>query len=136
RVVAARAKTMSPGVDRWASADLDLLEHGRARVTCALLSASLPVASVRVVGSRGSATAWFLSRPQTLGRLDVRTPAGRWRERVRGDGATFLYQLRAFVDAIADPSSWENVTSDAIANMRVIDDCYEAAGLARREPTR
>ena len=50
-----------------------------------------------------------------------------------GDGdATFDYQLRAFVAAVRDGSSFPTDGADATANKALIDDIYEAAGLGSR----
>jgi predicted dehydrogenase len=46
-----------------------------------------------------------------------------------------LAQLRAFAGAVLRNEPFPTGVEDAIANMRVIDACYAAAGLPRREPT-
>ena len=43
-------------------------------------------------------------------------------------------QLQAFADAVLRGRRYPTNVDDAIANMRVIDACYAAAGLAKREP--
>jgi predicted dehydrogenase len=134
-VVAARAKLISPGVDRWLEADLALPGGATGRATGALLAGTLPVADVRVRGDEGSVHAWFPSHPRLLGLIAVRSRGERARhERVPGD-TTFTYQLRAFCDAILLGVTPLTGGDDAIANMGVIDAAYEAAGIGRRRPT-
>ena len=55
----------------------------------------------------------------------------RRRERVRGD-ATYTHQLRAFVDHVRGGPPMSTDARDAIANMRVLDAIYRAAGLPLR----
>jgi predicted dehydrogenase len=50
---------------------------------------------------------------------------------VRGD-STYSYQLAAFVAAVRGGAPPLTPPSDSIANMRVIDDIYRAAGLEPR----
>jgi predicted dehydrogenase len=62
-------------------------------------------------------------------RLTVTTPAGRRRERVPGE-PTYDAQLRAFVAAVRRGAPFPTRPTDAVANMRVIDAIYTAAGRA------
>ncbi len=50
---------------------------------------------------------------------------------IAGD-ATYDYQLAAFADAIRGGDAMPTSGADAIANMRVIDAIYTAAGMRRR----
>ncbi len=58
----------------------------------------------------------------------------RTTEKVKGD-ATYRYQLEAFTKAVREGGPVLTPPSDSIANMRVIDAVYRAAGLEPREPT-
>ena len=69
--------------------------------------------------------------PQIYHRLTVRDRSGTARERVPGD-ATYTHQLRAFLRAVRQGEAPPTGPDDAIANMRVIDAVYEAAGLGKR----
>jgi predicted dehydrogenase len=69
--------------------------------------------------------------PQLFHRLRVKTPRGSRSERVAGD-ATYTCQLRAFIRAVREGAPFETDAADAIANMRVIDAIYRAAGLEPR----
>ena len=53
-------------------------------------------------------------------------------ERATGDTTSYTYQLRAFATAIAAGDPAPTSAAQAISTMRVIDDAYRAAGLARR----
>jgi predicted dehydrogenase len=133
-VTAARARVHSPQVDRWMQADFDWGDGRTGRMTCALWSSTLLKVALRVHGSEGEMRVLNPSRPQTFHRITVRTGAGRRRERVPGD-PTYTHQLRAFVRAVRDGETPLTSLSDAVANMRVIDDVYRAAGLEPRRPS-
>jgi predicted dehydrogenase len=87
--------------------------------------------SAKAVGDQGEIRITNFVAPQLFNRLTVRTGAGRWSERVAGE-PTYNYQLRAFAAAVRDGADVLTPPSDAVANMRVIDDCYLAAGLQPR----
>ncbi len=133
-VIAATARLQSPQVDRWMRADFDWGDGRTGRMTCALWSSTLLKVAIRVEGSEGEMRVLNPTRPQTFHRLSMRTKAGRRRERVPGD-ATYTHQLRAFVRAVRDGETPLTPLSDAIANMRVIDDVYRKAGLEPRRPS-
>jgi predicted dehydrogenase len=139
-VVSARAKCIRREVDRWMRAELRFSDSLAGSFECALLSRKLLSMGVRVEGEHGTLKVSGLTAPQYFNRLVVtrRDPQSgaerRRRERVKGD-ATYTYQLRAFVAAVRDGAPFPTTTADAIANMRVIDACYRAAGLEPRLPT-
>jgi predicted dehydrogenase len=139
-VVSARAKCIRREVDRWMRAELRFSDSLAGSFECALLSRKLLSMGVRVEGEHGTLKVSGLTAPQYFNRLVVtrRDPQSgaerRRRERVKGD-ATYTYQLRAFVAAVRDGAPFPTTTADAIANMRVIDACYRAAGLEPRQPT-
>jgi len=53
-------------------------------------------------------------------------------ERATGNATSYTYQLRAFAAAIEAGGPVLTSAAQAVATMRVIDDAYRAAGLARR----
>jgi predicted dehydrogenase len=59
---------------------------------------------------------------------------GRRKEQVARQPSTYVAQLQAFTAAILRGKSYPTNVDDAVANMRVIDACYIAAGLPVREP--
>jgi predicted dehydrogenase len=103
-------------------------------MTCALWSSSLLRIGVRVTGDGGQMKVFNPTGPQFYNRLTLRTPDGKTHERVPGE-ATYTYQLRAFAAAVLRGEPLLTPPSDSIANMRVIDDVYRAAGLQPREPS-
>ena len=72
--------------------------------------------------------------PQLWHRLTIRSSRGARNERVSRSPSSYAAQLQAFADAVLNGTSVPTDVPDAIANMRVIDACYAAAGLPRREP--
>jgi predicted dehydrogenase len=130
-VVDATAKLRSPGVDRAMTAWLRFPDGATGRVTCSMWSRRLLSVSAKAVGDQGEIRITNFVAPQIFNRLTVRTRAARWSERVAGE-PTYNCQLRAFAAAVRDGAEVLTPPSDAVANMRVIDDCYLAAGLRPR----
>jgi predicted dehydrogenase len=131
RVTAATARLSSPDVDRYMEARFAFEDGRTARLTCSLLSPVLVRVSAKVRGDRGELAVLNPYLPHFYHRLRVRTPAGSRTERVSGD-ATYTHQLRAFAAACSNGTPPITSSTDAIANMRVIDAVYDAAGLKRR----
>jgi predicted dehydrogenase len=139
-VVSARAKCISPGVDRWLKADLSFPDDCTGSFECALWSRRLLSLGARVEGEHGTLTVFNLTGPQYFHRVVVRTrnpttgAETKRRERVKGEH-TYWYQLNAFVAAVRDGSPYPTHPADAVANMRVMDAAYRAAGLEPRQPS-
>lgn len=130
-VLAARARLLRPGVDRWIQADLAFPDGTTGRVTASLLASTLLRAEARVRGDAGELRVTNPFLPQIYHRLRVRTPYGTRIERVHGE-ATYTHQLRAFEKAVRARAALVTDGRDGIANMQVIDAIYEAAGLPPR----
>jgi len=137
-VVRAEVRLARPKVDRWIRAELRFADGRSGRVTASLFSARLVDVSIRVVGSEGEMRVLNPIAPHLYHRLVVRRRSGKTtRERVPGD-ATYTHQLRAFAEQLRGGAPMPSDARDAIANMRVIDAIYAAAGLPPRgvqEPT-
>jgi predicted dehydrogenase len=133
RVVSARAKLASPGVDRAMQAELAFPGGASGRVVCSMLSWRLLGASARVLGTRGELRVLNPVAPQYFHRVAVRSQAGRRTERVK-DGTSYGHQLAAFARAVREGAPFPTTADDAVRNMEVVDAIYRAAGLARREP--
>jgi predicted dehydrogenase len=131
-VVRATAKERSPGVDRSTHAELAFADGRAGAITCSM--ASPPRVGAVVIGDRATMRVNNPLAPQIWHRLSVKGEAGVRRERVAG-GPTYGYQLAAFVAAVRDRTPTLTPPSDSVANMRVIDDVYRAAGLPVRTPT-
>jgi predicted dehydrogenase len=130
-VVRAEARLSSPKVDRWMTADFRFADGRSGRITCSLFSSTLLRLSALVRGERGEMRIFNPIAPHFYHRLRVRTPSGTTSERVPGE-ATYTHQLRAFVDAVRHRGTLPMDLEDSVANMRVIDAVYDAAGLPRR----
>ncbi len=129
-VRSARAKWTSGGVDRWLTAELAFPNGAEARLTCGLLQPKLVSIAARVTGSAGRIDVINFVAPQFFHRLRVRTAVGRRGERVAGS-PSYDYQLRAFVAAVRNGTAFPTGPADSIANMRVIESLYAAAGRPR-----
>ncbi len=130
-VTHAHALLSSPEVDRRMEADFRFEDGRTGRIVCSLFSRSLLRVSASVRGDRGELSVLNPVAPHLYHRLRLRTPRGTSTERVRGD-ATYTHQLRAFVAAVRGEKPALTGARDAVANMRVIDAIYTAAGLKLR----
>jgi predicted dehydrogenase len=133
RVVRAEAKLARPNGDRWLRAELRYSDGLSGSMTCALFSATLLSIRIKVSGDDGALNLFNPTGPQFGYRMTVKT--GDRKRRVKVDGAktpTYVYQLTAFRDAVRDGKPVLTPPEDSIANMRVIDAIYEAAGLPVR----
>jgi predicted dehydrogenase len=133
RVVSARAKLSSPGVDRAMDAALAFPSGATGRVVCSMFSWRLFDVSARVVGSRGELRVLNPIAPQFFHRVTVKTARGARREQVK-DGTSYGHQLEAFARAVREGAPFPTTADDAVKNMAVIDAIYRAAGLAPRTP--
>lgn len=133
-VRSARARLRSTGVDRLLQAELKFGDGRTGAITASMLSARLFSVGVRVTGSEGTMQVFNPLAPQYRHSLKVRSKLGRRKEQVPRHPSSYLAQLRAFTGAVLRGEPFPTGVDDAIANMRVIDACYAAAGLPRREP--
>jgi predicted dehydrogenase len=133
-VAAARAKLLSPGVDRAMEIELVFPDGATGRAICSMLSRRLLDVSARVEGTRGRLGILNPWMPQLFHRLRVETERGARSERCPGP-ATYTAQLDAFVRVVRGGEPGPTDLADAIANMTLIDAAYRAAGLAPRVPT-
>ena len=134
RVTAARAKLLSPGVDRAMEIELVFPSGATGRAICSMMSRRLLDASARVEGTRGRMRILNPWMPQLFHRLRVETERGARSERSPGPGS-YTCQLRAFVRAVREGAPAPVGLDDAVANMALIDAAYRAAGLEPRVPT-
>jgi predicted dehydrogenase len=131
-VVLAHAVLRSPGVDRAMTAALRFPGGATGELVTSLWSRHLLGLSLRVTGESGWLRVFNYLVPSLYHRLTWRAAGRTHRERVPGE-ATYTHQLRAFVAAVRGDAPILTPASDAVANMRVIDDIYRAAGLSPRE---
>jgi predicted dehydrogenase len=133
RIVSARAKLSSPGVDRAMDARLAFPSGATGRIVCSMFSWRLLDVSARCVGERGELRVTNPIAPQLFHRLRVRSERGTRRERV-ADGTSYGHQLAAFVRAVREGAPFPTTADDAVKNMAAIDAIYRAAGLEPRQP--
>ncbi len=130
-VTAATAKLHSPQVDRAMTAELSYPGGHSGRITTSLWSSTLLRVSASVRGEAGRLTVLNPLAPQAWHRLSVHVDGHRRVEHFPRR-PTYTYQLEAFCAAIADGTPVLTPPSDSVANMRVIDAVYLAAGLQPR----
>ncbi|HUR76903.1 MAG TPA: Gfo/Idh/MocA family oxidoreductase [Acidimicrobiales bacterium] len=130
-VVSARAKMRSHEVDRAMTAHLRFPAGHTATMRCSMWSSDLLRISARAVGERGDVRALLPIAPHTYHRFTTRVDGLVRRERF-ARRPTYAYQLDAFCDAVLRGGPNLTPPQDSVANMRVIDDVYRAAGLAPR----
>jgi predicted dehydrogenase len=139
-VVSAETKTKQPQVDRWTKAELRFADGRTGGIECSMWSKKLLTLGALVQGSRGEMKVLNMTGPQYYHRVTVTTKdprsgaTSRRKEQVKGE-ATYWYQLQAFTKAVREGGPVLTPPSDSIANMRVIDATYRAAGLEPRRPT-
>ena len=129
---AARAgdRAGSPGVDEWLEVDLHFPSGATGTVRCSMVHPTRDM-SLRVVGSRGEAIAPGFVEPHRDDRVLVRTGSGSSTEHV-GTRSSYTFQLEAFAAAVRHGTQVATGPDDAVATMRLIDRCYELAGLPAR----
>jgi predicted dehydrogenase len=130
-VVSAHALLWSEQVDRRMEARLRFPDGRSGAILASMWSRSVLKMSLRIEGESGEIRVFNPIAPHFYNRLTVRTPEGTRRERVAGE-TTYACQLRAFVDCVRKGRPVPTGPDDAVANMRVIDAIYRAAGLKVR----
>jgi predicted dehydrogenase len=135
-VSSATAKTRRTAVDRLLKAELAFPGGCTGLITASMLSREVLGAGARVNGTHGTMEVLNPYQPQLIHRLVVHSDTRHAVERVPRQPSTYASQLRAFTGAVLRGEPVLTGSDDAVANMAVIDACYAAAGLPRREPTR
>ncbi|MFG2855863.1 Gfo/Idh/MocA family protein [Streptomyces mirabilis] len=135
RLVAARGgeKARAAGVDEWLDVDLEFPGGATGSARCHMAHRTWQM-SCRVVGSRGEATAVNFVQPHLDDRVVVRTAAGERTEEL-GRRSSYTYQLEAFATRLRRGTPLTLDAADALTTMRLIDDCYWAAGFPVRPRT-
>jgi predicted dehydrogenase len=132
RLVSARGgdRAQAPGVDEWLDAELAFPGGATGLARCSMAHDTWQ-ATCRVVGTRGEATALDFVLPHRDDRIVVRTGAGERTEEL-GRRSSYTYQLEAFTARVRGGGPLPLDADDALETMRLIDECYEAAGFALR----
>jgi predicted dehydrogenase len=130
-VVSADARLAKPNVDRYMRAELRFPGGRTGRVTASLFSSRLIAIWAGVRGSGGEMRVLNPLAPHFFHSLKLVKPGKTTRERIQGE-ATYTHQLRAFAEHVRGGVPMSSDARDGIANMRVIDAIYRAAGLPPR----
>ena len=130
-VVSATAKLRTPDVDRAMRAELKFPSGHTGRITCSMWSHWVIQTTARVTGTRGELHVINPTAPQIWHRMRVKTERGSRSEKFPRR-ATYEYQLDAFCAAVLRGEPTLTPPSDSIANMRVLDAIYVAAGMSTR----
>jgi predicted dehydrogenase len=139
-VVSAKAKCIKHEVDRYAKAEMRFADGRTGSIETSMLSRKVFSLGGRVEGTLGEMKITNMTGPQYFHRVVVETldprsgVKARRKEKVEGE-ATYWYQLKAFAAAVQGGTPFPTTPADAIANMKVIDAVYRAAGLQPREPS-
>jgi len=130
-VVSATPKLRSPDVDRAMHAELRFPSGHTGAITCSMWSSSLLRLHARAVGERGELRVFNPTSPHLYHRLKV-TAGGHSRVERFPRTPTYEYQLEAFCAAALRGTPTLTPPRESIANMRVIDAIYGAAGMRLR----
>jgi len=132
-VVTASAKLRSEQVDRAMTAEFRFPSGATGTFTASMWSSSVLRITGRAWGDRGRLTMLNPIAPQFGHGLVVSIDGRRRLERFTRR-PTYDFQMEAFCAAVLRGEPVLTPPSDSIANMRVIDDVYRAAGLRPRGP--
>jgi predicted dehydrogenase len=130
-VTSATAKLRTPDVDRAMRAELAFPSGHTGRVTCSMWSSDVLKTVARVRGDRGELTVINWTSPQMWHRLRTKVNGTTHTERFTRR-PTYEFQLDAFTAAVLRGEPTLTPPSDSIANMRVLDAIYTAAGMRPR----
>jgi predicted dehydrogenase len=130
-VVSAAAKLRTPNVDRAMRAELTFPGGHTGAITCSMWSSQLVKTYARVFGEAGEMRVINPTAPQLWHRMRVRS-GGSTRTEKFPRRPTYEYQLDAFCAAVLDGAPTLTPPADSIANMRVLDAIYVAAGMSPR----
>ncbi len=130
-VASAHALLRSPDIDRAMRAELTFPSGHTGRITCSMWSKWIIQTSAKVVGERGELRAINPTAPQVWHRLSVKVDGSSRREKFPRK-PTYEYQLEAFCAAVLRGEPTLTPPTDSIANIRVLDAIYVAAGMKPR----
>ena len=117
-------------VDEWLDAELAFPGGATGSARCHMAYGEVEM-TFRVVGTEGEAVAHNFVLPHTDDRVSV-TTRSRSRVETLGKRSSYSYQLEAFAAAVRRGTPLPIDSHDAVSNMRLIDACYQAAGLPPR----
>lgn len=130
-VIRAEALQGPPGIDLAMTAEMRFPGEIQCEVRCSMAPDTRFQAFLQVTGSRGELRADNPLVPHLGHRLRVSSDGGEEIETLEGQ-TTYQHQLDAFAAAVIDGEAQPTGGRDGIANMRVIDAVYLAAGMQPR----
>ncbi len=130
-VVSAEAKLRTPDVDRAMRAELAFPAGHTGRITCSMWSSWFLQTYARVTGDRGELRVINPTSPQLWHRMRVKVD-GTTRTEHFTRRPTYEFQLEAFCAAVQRGEPTLTPPADSIANMRILDAIYLAAGMSPR----
>ena len=130
-VVSATARLRTPDIDRAMRAELRFPSGATGRITCSMWSTWLIQTYARVFGERGEMHVINPTSPQLWHRMKVKID-GTTRSEKFPRKPTYEYQLEAFCAAVLRGEPTLTPPTDSIANMKVLDAIYVAAGMTPR----
>jgi predicted dehydrogenase len=130
-VVSAEPKLRTPQVDRAMRAELRFPSGHTGRITCSMWSMWAIQTYARVKGEKGELFVINPTSPQLWHRMRVKV-VGVARTEHFPKKPTYEYQLEAFCAAVLRGEPTLTPPADSIANMRVLDAIYVAAGMTPR----
>lgn len=130
-VASATAKLRTPNVDRAMRAELTFPAGHTGRITCSMWSTWVIQTYARVTGDRGEMRVVNPTSPQLWHRMRVKSDGSTRTERFT-HRPTYEFQLDAFCAAVLRGEPTLTPPADSIANMRVLDAIYIAAGMTPR----
>lgn len=130
-VTSATAKLRTPDVDRAMRAELAFPSGHTGRVICSMWSTDVLKTFVRARGTRGELHVINPTNPHVWHRMRV-TVDGTSRTERFSRRPTYEFQLDAFTAAVLRGEPTLTPPADSIANMRVLDAMYVAAGMQPR----
>lgn len=131
-VLSATARTgHDPKLDDALTAELEFPGNITSTIASSL-DEPLEVQQVVIRGSRGSITVDGFVHPYEGNRVTVMVDGLSTTHEVEHEPTTYAAQLEAFLRAVRGEDTNLTGIDDSLSTMRVIDACYEAAGLGRR----
>lgn len=133
-VLSAKAVEKPQYVDRGMRAEMRFADGRTARFHCSMWSPKVLRVGARIEGEHGRIDVFNFVGPQFYNSIRVRAGGRRRKERAAGP-STYVAQLDAVASALRNDTALPTEGEDSIANMRVIDAVYRAAGMPLRAPT-
>jgi predicted dehydrogenase len=130
-VLSAEPTLKTADIDRAMQAELRFPNNVTGRIRCSMMSKRIIETYARAFGDRGELRVINPTNPQIWHHLRVKVD-GKARSEKFPRKPTYEYQLEAFCAAVLRGEPTLTPPADSIANMRVLDAIYEAAGMTPR----